>query len=289
MPTAWDIGERARLTYTLRDVDNALANGTVTLTVTAPDGTQSTPAVTNVSTGIYRADVDLDQAGRWVYRWASTGAVINAEDGYLVVEPNIAATMYASVDDLKTRFPHAATDTADDARFELALIAASRAIDEHCGRRFYADTAATARTYRPEDPYVLVVDDISTATGVVVKTDTADNGTYDTTLAVTTDYITEPPNALAQSRPLRRIVYLTGAFPTAGHRPRVQVTAKWGWPAVPAQVRDACLIKAARLFRRADSPEGVAGVGDFGVVRISRYEDPDVSMLLAPFDIGPLP
>jgi hypothetical protein len=42
------------------------------------------------------------------------------------------------------------------------------------------------------------------------------------------------------------------------------------------------IMQAARLDKRSASPEGVAGVNDFGVVRISRY-DPDIETMLAPF------
>jgi hypothetical protein len=39
---------------------------------------------------------------------------------------------------------------------------------------------------------------------------------------------------------------------------------------------------AQRQFKRYDSPLGVAGVGDLGVMRISRI-DPDVQALVSPF------
>jgi hypothetical protein len=63
----------------------------------------------------------------------------------------------------------------------------------------------------------------------------------------------------------------------------VKVTAQWGFAEVPDDVEEACRIKAAKLYRRKDSPEGVAGSGEFGVVRISKFEDPDVVMLLNDF------
>jgi len=59
----------------------------------------------------------------------------------------------------------------------------------------------------------------------------------------------------------------------------VEVTAKWGWPAVPDTVKQAALMLASRLYGRKASPMGVIGVGDFGPVRISR-SDPDIAFLL---------
>ncbi len=62
----------------------------------------------------------------------------------------------------------------------------------------------------------------------------------------------------------------------------IQVTARWGWPVVPPEITEATLLLAARLFKRKDSPGGVASFGDFGPVRISNI-DVDVTNLLAPF------
>jgi hypothetical protein len=62
----------------------------------------------------------------------------------------------------------------------------------------------------------------------------------------------------------------------------LQVTARWGWSSVPIEVYEACLLKAAALYKRRDSVQGVAGFGDFGVVRIGR-SDPDVIDLLGPY------
>lgn len=284
--SVYDIGDRARLSLALTDITDTPTNGTVVLTVTPPSGTPSTPSVTNSGTGAYYADVDLDEAGTWTYRWTSTGAVVAAEDGTLEVEVNASRTRYCTVAELKANV--GITDSVDDGALEQSIEAASRLIDEFCGRRFYADTTATARVYRATSCDILRVDDVSTLTGLVVKTDTAANGTYDTTLTISTDFLAGPWNALAQGEPVKVIRHVNGTFPTIGPRPRVQVTAKWGWPRVPAEVRKACLIEAARLFRRKDTPEGVAGVGDFGVVRVSRFMDPDAERLLKPFGPGPM-
>lgn len=50
---------------------------------------------------------------------------------------------------------------------------------------------------------------------------------------------------------------------------------------VPENVREATRMLTSRLFRRRLSPEGVAGFGDFGAVRVSRV-DPDIERLIAP-------
>jgi hypothetical protein len=42
------------------------------------------------------------------------------------------------------------------------------------------------------------------------------------------------------------------------------------------------VIQASRIFKRLDSPLGVAGFGDMGAIRVGKV-DPDVSMLIRPF------
>lgn len=172
------------------------------------------------------------------------------------------------------------SDTGDDESLEFAINAASRAIDHYCGRRFHLDAEASARTYKAADPYSLFVDDIGSTTGLVVATDDNDDGTAETSWTITTDYVVEPTNALAQSRPVYKIEAVgSKTFPFTGRRHRVTVTAKWGWPAVPDAVLQACLILSARFFHRKGSPQGVAGFGEFGVVRLATT-DPDVASLL---------
>lgn len=51
-------------------------------------------------------------------------------------------------------------------------------------------------------------------------------------------------------------------------RAAVQVTARWGWVAVPAPVKAACLISAAETFKLREAPFGVASFQDFGLARV---------------------
>ena len=194
---------------------------------------------------------------------------------------------YATLNDFKAYlFPSANYGTAEDATMESAIESASRIIDAHTNRRFYSDTTVSARVYYANTSIRCTVDDFSTTTGLIIKTDTGDNGTYDQTWAAT-EYILEPINAEiggVSGQPYNTIVAtIPKMFPVTGRRPRIQVTAKWGWASVPDTVRQACLIQAARLFRRAQTPEGFAAGESFGAIRVSTKLDPDVQMLLAPF------
>lgn len=203
---------------------------------------------------------------------------------------------YATVAQLRT---HLGDDSAklSTELLERALNATSRGIDVFCGRRFFQDASASARTYRVDEPYEVDVDDIATTTDLEIATDTTGDGTFDTTWDAD-DYVLEPENADADGGAYAwwRIVAIdTKTFPvpvdaaqldTRGRlrrqprRRRLQVTARWGWAEVPDQVEQACLLRAAALFKRREATWGVAGFGDFGVVRIRS--DSDVAELLAP-------
>ena len=194
---------------------------------------------------------------------------------------------YATLNEFKAYlFPSSNYGTAEDPQMEAAIESASRIIDAHTNRRFYSDSTVSARVYYADTPIRCTVDDFSTITGLIIKTDTGDNGTYDQTWAAT-EYILEPLNAEiggVASQPYNSVIAtIPKLFPTTGRRPRVQVTAKWGWAAVPDTVRQACLIQAARLYRRAQTPEGFAAGESFGAIRVSTKLDPDVQMLLAPY------
>ncbi len=184
---------------------------------------------------------------------------------------------YVALSELKSAL--GITSSTDDAFLTLAIGAAETAINDLCGRKFTADGSASARTYRAQ-PYLCVTDDVSTLTGLVVKTDTNGDGTFDQTWA-SSDYQVEPLNNLVKGRSVNNLRAVGDyLFPVYGDGlASVEVTANWGWPAVPDPIEQATLMMASRLYGRKASPMGVIGVGDFGPVRISR-SGPDVAHLL---------
>lgn len=178
-------------------------------------------------------------------------------------------------------------DTEDDARLSSAAAATDRAIVRYCGRTFETTTSASAsaRVYRPKNATICHTHDFHTTDGLVVKIDSGDDGTYESTLTLNTDFILEPLNGIEDSTtvPYRTLRATSWLFPQCATRASVQVTAAWGWASIPAEVTHAALIKAARLFKRKDSVEGIlGGFQDFNAVtvRISTREDPDVAELL---------
>jgi len=169
------------------------------------------------------------------------------------------------------------TATTHDADIERAVEAASRRIDAWCGRRFYQDASTSARTYTPEHPQILMVDDISTLTGLTVAEETV-FGTWGQ--AWTKDdwtgsygFRVEPTDL-----PHWRLVALAGEWPQS--RFSVQVTAKWGFATVPTDIEQACYLLATRIYKRKDTPFGILDNPTAGGIPLPSV-DPDVRSLLA--------
>ena len=193
------------------------------------------------------------------------------------------ANEYATRDDLKAQLGIETSDTTRDALLDKALTAASRSIDRSTGRRFWLDATATARVYRlhqrvvwEEDGNVLLVDDIGDTTGMTVESASSTGGTY----TAITGYDTTPDNALADGHAITGLLRPNSIWGTSFTR--IRVTAKFGWPAVPDDISQACLIQATRLYKRKDSPEGIIGSAEWGVRNLSR-RDPDVWALIEQF------
>lgn len=173
------------------------------------------------------------------------------------------------------------TDNVDDDLLELAVEAASREIDQACERVFYNVGNAT-RIFAARDSFVCEIDDIHTFT--TLKTDPESDGNYTVTWA-NTDFTLEPLNGISGgiSQPFNLIrARDTYLFPLENGEPLVQVTGNWGWASIPKAIEQATVILASRIYKRNDSPLGVAGFGDIGVIRVGKL-DPDVEALIHPF------
>lgn len=284
--TTYDLGDTIPLQHRVYS-NGSLAAATVALTVTAPDGTATTPSVTTSSTGIYNAVVPTDQTGTWFYAWSVSGAVPDDEVYGQFYVANRAPLSYVSLYTARLALG-VNNDTSRDDLIEAACNAASRFIDDACGRRFYTDTTATARTYRlrgrcysTAEGEALMVDDIASATGLAVAI--GSGSTYTTV----TDVETAPDNATVLGQPITELIRTASRWSGYGATARVRVTARWGWPAVPDAIAEAAKIQAMRLYRRKDSPEGVLASAEWGAVRVTRI-DPDVEALIRPYILAPL-
>jgi hypothetical protein len=190
---------------------------------------------------------------------------------------------YATLTQVKAALRIPSADTVDDALLTMAVESASRLIDGHTSRRFYSAGTAV-RFFAATDELICEVDDLASE-NIILQTSANANNIYDITWDVT-DYQLEPLNGDLDGLPwpytkIRAIEnYL---FPILGKEALVKVTGVFGWPEIPMAVTQACIIQASRIFKRLDSPLGVAGFGDMGAMRVSRDIDPDVAQLLMPY------
>ena len=195
---------------------------------------------------------------------------------------------YATRNQVKAALRIGTADTLDDDLIDNCVGAASRLIDGYCNRRFWQSGTAEARVFQAVDSFYCSIDDIA-GTALTLRSSTQADGTFDLTWKVS-DYQLEPLNGnldgLTWSYDKIRAVgdYL---FPTVnanyGEQALVQVTAIFGWPSVPEPITQATIIQASRIFKRYDSPLGVAGFGDLGAIRVSRFLDPDMAQLVEPY------
>ena len=104
MTTTYNTGD-------VRPTSSTLAAPTPVLTVTAPDGTSSTPAVSGAP-GAYTASYTLTQTGRYLERWVNSGGVqsdivntLPADPGFLVslAEVKLALNKSTTADDDELR------------------------------------------------------------------------------------------------------------------------------------------------------------------------------------------
>lgn len=171
------------------------------------------------------------------------------------------------------------TDTVDDSLLEMAVESASRAIDSYAGRNFYSSGTAT-RYFAPQDSTVVVTDDLISVT--TIESSSSVDQDYDITWSAA-DYQLEPLNGIVDGLPTPYTqIRATGNkfYNTWNQEATVRITGTWGFASVPISVTQACIIQASRIYKRLDSPLGVAGFGDLGVMRISQKLDPDVAQLV---------
>jgi hypothetical protein len=188
---------------------------------------------------------------------------------------------YCSLADVKAALR--IQDTVDDALIENSINSASRMIDQYCNRYFYSGTAGEVRYYQANDGFTCWIDDAQTITEV--KTASVDPTIYDTTWEIS-DYQVLPINRVANGGyyPITALSATDNyLFPVWADIALVKVTGTYGWPNVPEPIKFAAIIQASRLFKRLESPLGVAGVSDIGIMRVGANIDGDVAQLINPF------
>jgi hypothetical protein len=177
------------------------------------------------------------------------------------------------------------SDSVDDIRIDVALEAATDMIQDFCGRQFLIDSTTSGRVFVAETTTLVHVDDISSTTGLIIKTDDGGNGSFTSTWS-TSDYQLEPLNGKVNgmSRPYNTIRAISGkTFPTDGGQAMVQVTAVWGWPTVPDAVKQASIIQTISIFKASDAPFGATPFAETGILRLRSALHPTAAALLTDY------
>lgn len=188
---------------------------------------------------------------------------------------------YCSLADVKAALR--ITDTIDDSLIESSINSACRMIDQYCNRYFYSSSAGEVRYYKANDGFTCWIDDAQSITSV--ETSSTDPLIYDTTWD-SGDYQLLPANRNANGGyyPITGITATDNLlFPVWADIALVKVTGQFGWASVPDPIKFASIIQASRLFKRLESPLGVAGVSDIGIMRVGANIDGDVAQLCNPF------
>lgn len=197
---------------------------------------------------------------------------------------------YATLDEAKSYVRIGGVDTLDDVMLALFITAASRAVDNYCGRQFGQVASDETRTYQAAYDahlgcWVAQVDDLYEDDITVINGDAQ----------IVTDVELGPANALQKGRVYERLMLtgLTGqstpswCWPQQPVQKTVPITVdspSWGWAAVPTPVKAATLLQTARLASRRDSPFGIAGSPtDGSETRLLAALDPDLKTSLAAF------
>ena len=239
--------------------------------------------IAKVSTGKYTLSVPCSPSvagvdGLWGYEWVGTGAVSDVQPGtWRVLPASTSQLWYVGIEEMKDRL--GITDSTDDYAMQTAIATSAGWLNEYCGRHFSRITEI--RTFQPYDIYELAVDDIVPGTSIAVSVDFDGDGTYEQSWTLGTDYqllmgkATFNTGSSGIQRPWEKIRVINSGrvFPwiwPLSPLNRVQIATTWGWPSVPWPVAEGNRILAADLFKMKDAPFGVAGVSDYGLVRVQN-------------------
>jgi hypothetical protein len=189
---------------------------------------------------------------------------------------------YASLSEFKAAV--GITDSTDDGALQSVLDATDTLIDLYCDRKTGFGTASETRYYTAEDWEYVLTDDLVSVT--TLQTDDDANGTYETTWTSGTDYVLAPRNAALDGFPYTEIdtsVTWPRNFPKDVYL-GVKVVGVFGFPAVPAAVKQAEIIQAGAVWNSRTAPFGVIGSADLGgILRMSRALHPEAALILEPY------
>jgi hypothetical protein len=176
------------------------------------------------------------------------------------------------------------TDTTSDTILEIIVEAASRTIDSDCIRYFYKSSTDETKYYTAQFvDKLFLLDDVVSITQLA--TDSGNDKTYTSIWSASADYELAPYNAASMNRPYTAIeISETSNYMFTTYRKSIKITGIFGWPSVPAKIKQACVMLSSRLFKRLSTPLGVASMAALGEIQISiKDKDADYFHLINEF------
>ena len=129
----YDLGDVVALGVTITDANGNPANATaVVATITAPDGTSSTPSITNTSAGLYDLSYTPSQSGRYTVKWVATGSNASAYADEFTVR-DFSHMGIVSLDEVKAHLNIPTTNTTNDEEIRRFMDAASDLAENYVG------------------------------------------------------------------------------------------------------------------------------------------------------------
>jgi hypothetical protein len=207
----------------------------------------STAGITEVATGTYRKQGTAPTtADTYLVVWHNGSTEVTEE---LVVTSSAPGTPTPSGGDLTTlaavrlMLQKDSADTAQDTIIQSVITRASVAIMHYAGREFAPQsTAARKFAYTGGGVLYFGSNDLQAATLVQIDTDLTG-----LTLTPATDYRLwplEPPDGVYTS-----MLLPTQAASAATVR-EVTITGDWGFPSIPADVEEACILTVVERIKR---------------------------------------
>ncbi len=154
---------------------------------------------------------------------------------------------YATAEEYRTRSTQSVSEGDDTLLTQLAAV--SRYLDQRLRRFFTRDAAVVVRTLDGDGQRRLYVPDIATATGLIVKVDLDGDFDFDNadeTLTLNTHFWVGPADADKGPEvwPFEYLEIIPGngrlnVWPEQARA--VQITASFGWPAVPGAIKEATI------------------------------------------------
>jgi len=185
---------------------------------------------------------------------------------------------------MKTYLGIPTATTSDDALIAVLITAAQAKVDEYCHRTFEA-AADSERTFDAvadvQDRALILDKDLASITSVT-------NG--DSTTITSAQYVTDPPNAVADGIPISEIVIRSDASITWTYddyyENAITIDGRWAYSTtVPADIAHACKRLTAFIYRQKDTNADIDRpllTGD-GVVIMPSTMPGDVASILKPY------